>query len=186
MNSILKKAGFGRRLLALVLYYGIFRYLPSSTFLVGGKVFKWMRYACCKNIFQFCGTNVNVERLAFFGNGLKLRIGNNSGLGVNCVVPSDTVIGQNVMMGPNVYILSANHQFSRVDIPMCKQGHSAAMQTIIEDDIWIGRQVILTPGRKIKVGSIVAAGSVLTKDFPEYSIVGGNPAKLIRSRLEDK
>ena len=147
-------------------------------------MFKWLRYICCKNIFRFCGANVNIERMAFFGSGLKLSIGDNSGLGINCVVPSDIIIGRNVMMGPNVYILAANHQFNRTDIPMCNQAGSIAKQTIIEDDIWIGRQVIFTPGRKVKMGSIIGAGTVLTKDFPEFSIIGGNPAKLIRSRLE--
>lgn len=184
MNSFFKKIGHGRKFIALVIYYGLCRYLPSSTFLIGGKVFKWLRYICCKNIFLFCGVNVNIERMAFFGSGLKLSIGDNSGLGINCLVPSDTVIGKNVMMGPNVYILAANHQFDRIDVPMCEQGHSLGKQTIIEDDIWIGRQVIFTPGRKVKKGSIIAVGTVLTKDFPEFSIIGGNPAKLIRSRLE--
>ena len=183
MAGFLKSIGSVRKFFALVLFYGLCRYLPSSASLFGGKLFKWLRYICCKNIFQSCGLNVNIERLAFFGNGLKLCIGDNSGLGVNCEVPSNIIIGKNVMMGPNVFIIDANHQFDRIDIPMCEQGNSESKQTIIEDDIWIGRQVIFTPGRTVKKGSIIAAGTVLTKDFPEYSIVGGNPAKLIRSRL---
>ncbi|MDC2791486.1 acyltransferase, partial [Bacteroides ovatus] len=55
-------------------------------------------------------------------------------------------------------------------------------QTIIEDDVWIGMRSFLTPGRKLKKGTIVAACSVLTKDFDEYTVVGGNPAKLIKKR----
>lgn len=51
-------------------------------------------------------------------------------------------------------------------------------KTTIEDDCWIEPHVIMTPGRHIKKGSIIAAGSVLTKDFEEYSIVGGNPARI--------
>ena len=53
---------------------------------------------------------------------------------------------------------------------------------IIEDDVWIGLRSILTPGRHVQKGTIVAIGSVLTKDFPPYSVVGGNPAKVIKSR----
>ena len=53
----------------------------------------------------------------------------------------------------------------------------------IEDDVWIGQRVIILPGRTIAKGSVVGAGSVVTKDFPPYSIIGGNPARLIRSRL---
>ncbi len=183
MSSIAKKIS---QVISLSLYYGICRYLPPSTFFIGGRLFKWLRFICCKNIFLTCGENVNVERLAFFGSGRKLCIGDNSGLGINCNVPANIIIGQNVMMGPQVYILAVNHQFNRIDIPMCKQGSIEKTQPIIEDDVWIGRQVIFTPGRTVKKGSIIGAGTVLTKDFPEYSIVGGNPARLIKSRLDIK
>lgn len=161
----------------LVLYYYFARLLPS------GKFGKLVRYHICKGIFKKCGKNVNVERLATFGKGFNIEIGNNSGIGINAHIPNDTIIGNDVMMGPNVYILSGNHDFRRTDIPMNKQGFQRDKQTIIEDDCWIGRDVLMTPGRTIKKGSIIAAGCVLCKDFPEYSIIGGNPSKLIKSRL---
>ncbi|MEI3484089.1 MAG: hypothetical protein V8R12_04035 [Bacteroides faecis] len=66
---------------------------------------------------------------------------------------------------------------------MCHQGHTPILPTVVEDDVWIGRDVLITPGRIIKRGSIVAAGCVLCKNFPEYSVIGGNPSKLIRSRI---
>jgi maltose O-acetyltransferase len=65
---------------------------------------------------------------------------------------------------------------------MISQGIDDKRITIIEDDVWIGQNVIFTPGRIVKEGSIIAAGCVLSNDFPEYSIIGGNPSKLIRSR----
>ena len=135
-----------------------------------------------KHIFKKCGKNVNVERYANFGSGRNIEIGDNSGLGINCCIPSNTIIGKNVMMGPNCYILPHNHAFERTDIPMIEQGNTPKLQTIIEDDVWIGRNVTMTPGRILKKGSIIGACAVLTKDFPEYSIVAGNPAKFIKSR----
>lgn len=54
--------------------------------------------------------------------------------------------------------------------------------TRIGNDVWIGRDVHMTPGRTISDGTIIAMAAVLTKDFPPYSIVGGNPAKIIKSR----
>lgn len=126
---------------------------------------------------------VNVERKANFGCGLGVELGDESGLGVGCVVPSDTRIGNYVMMGPNCRILHQNHNFGRTDIPMCHQGLGPKLPTVIEDDVWIGRDVLITPGRVIRKGSIVGCGCVLSKDFPEYSIIGGNPPRLIRSRL---
>ncbi len=67
---------------------------------------------------------------------------------------------------------------------MGEQGFSPAKPTVIGSDVWIGRDVLMTPGRRISDGTIIAGGCVLTKDFPEYSIVGGNPSRLIRSRKE--
>ena len=101
-------------------------------------------------------------------------------------LPNDIKIGNFVMMGSDVYIVgnAENHEFSRTDIPMCQQGKRPSKPTVIEDDCWIGAKVIMTSGRTVAKGSIVAAGTVLTKDFEEYSIVGGNPAILIRKRKQ--
>lgn len=170
--------------LCIMLYYGVFRWLPESA--KWGRVGKRLRYFACKRIFKKCGKNVNVERLANFGSGLDIEIGDNSGLGINCCVPSNTIIGNDVMMGPNCYILARNHSFDRTDIPMWKQGYSGKKQVIIGNDVWIGRDVLIMPGRHIADGSIVGGGCVLTKDFPVYSIIGGNPSRLIRNRKDKK
>ena len=65
---------------------------------------------------------------------------------------------------------------------MIEQGETFYPKTIIEDDVWIGARVLILPGRRIGKGSIIAAGSVITKDVAPYSIVGGNPAHLIKTR----
>lgn len=164
--------------------YKIFAiHLPPSTVPYIGKYFKRFRYFCCKRIFLKCGKNVNIEKGAKFGNGFNLEIGDNSGIGIYCTIPNDIIIGRNVMMGPRCYILSQNHDISDISKPMCECGF-IKKKTLIEDDVWIGRQVIFTPGRILKKGSVVAAGCVLCKDFPEYSVIGGNPARLIKSRLK--
>lgn len=167
--------------LCLLLYYCFAFYLPISGkyYNIGGRIRAWL----CKRIFKECGNHVNIERKATFGSGRNICIGDYSGIGINACIPSNTNIGRNVMMGPNVYILARNHRFDRTDIPMQQQGFTENKQTIIEDDVWIGRDVLMMPGRNIKKGTIIGGGCVLTKDFPEYSIVGGNPSKLIRSRL---
>lgn len=176
-----------KSILCLALYYSFAQYLPSSTNFLVGKLSKRIRYQLCKRIFKSIGQNVNIERRAIFGSGRNIEIGDNSGIGIKCVLPSNIIIGNDVMMGRNCYIISQNHNFGRTDVPMRRQGSqdSSSIQTIIEDDVWIGMNVLMTPGRHIKKGTIVAAGTVLCKDFPSYSIVGGNPSKLIRSRLID-
>src|SRR5690606_2867605 len=171
-----------KHLFFLILYKILLKHLPKSTNLFFGKYSKYLRYQCCKRIFKYCGKNVNIERGADFGSGFDLMISDNSGIGVNCKVPSNIKIGSHVMMGPECYILDTNHSFERTDIPMTEQGHADKQQTIIEDDVWIGREVLILPGRKIRRGTIIGARCVVTKDFQEYSIIGGNPSKLIRSR----
>lgn len=87
------------------------------------------------------------------------------------------------MMAPQCYLLpSMSHKFDSIDVPMCEQGTKENGNIVIEDDCWIGLRCIINAGRTVKKGSILAAGSVLVKDFPEYSIIGGNPSILIKSR----
>lgn len=125
---------------------------------------------------------MNIEKGAWFGRGTRIRIGDNSGLGVNCVIHDGSVIGNDVMMGPNCYIHAHNHAFDRTDIPMRLQGRTQCMPGTIDDDVWIGRDVTIMVGRHIAKGSIIAANCVLTKDFPEYSIVGENLRKIIKNK----
>lgn len=66
---------------------------------------------------------------------------------------------------------------------MIVQARSERMQTTIGNDIWIGINVTFTAGSTVKKGSIIGIGCVLCKDFPEYSIIGGNPSNLIRNRV---
>lgn len=167
----------------LVMYYCFARYLPSSQNSIMGELSRKIRARLCRHIFKSCGNNVNIERGACFGSGRLVEIGHNSGLGINCTVPSDIKIGNDVMMGPNCYILSQNHRIDDLSIPMIKQGFVKRGCTIIEDDVWIGRNVTFTPGRHVLKGSVIGACCLLCKDFPEYSIIGGNPSQLIRSRL---
>jgi maltose O-acetyltransferase len=151
--------------------------------LFGGKISNYIRVFLCKRIFKKCGKIRTINRKVVFGSGRNIEMGDNSGIGANTEIPSDTIIGKNVMLSRRCFVLHRNHEFSRIDIPIIKQGFKETKKLIIEDDCWIGLNSILTPGRHVSKGTIVGMGSVLTKDFPEYSIVGGNPAKLIKSRL---
>lgn len=171
------------RKLFLIFYYCFAQYLPDS-YLGGaiGRLSNKIRILCVKHIFAKCGKITTVNRKAYFGNGRDVEIGDYSGIGANCTLPNNIKIGKYVMMASDVCILNNNHVFSDKSVPMCFQGKTENKITIIEDDCWIGTRVIMTPGRRIKKGSIVGAGAIVTKDFPEYSIIGGNPARLIRQR----
>lgn len=165
------------------LYYSFFRYLPNSTFPVFGRVIEKTRGCVCKLIFDKMGKRVNVEKGAHFGKGFLIEIGDHSSIGKDAKIPPDIKIGKDVMMGNNVTIFGASHVFDRTDVPIISQGSKRYPPFVIEDDVWIGQGAIILPKvGKLSKGTIVGAGSVVTKSFPEYSIVAGNPAKLIRLR----
>ena len=168
------------KLICLIVYYGFASHLPQSTSSFTKWVRKFRRFVC-KPLFDSCGTNVNIEHGARFGSGSGILIGSNSGLGVNCLVHGPLEIGENVMMGPDVVIFTHSHNYSNINIPMCKQGSSVSKVTI-GNDVWIGMRAIIMPGVNIGDGVIIGAGAVVTKDVPDYAVVGGVPAKVIRFR----
>lgn len=100
---------------------------------------------------------------------------------MNCLVHGPLVIGNNVMMGPDVVILTHSHNIDRVDVPMGQQG-SWVRKVTIGNDVWIGMRSIIMPGITIGDGAIIGAGAVVTKDVPDYAVVGGVPARIIRFR----
>jgi acetyltransferase-like isoleucine patch superfamily enzyme len=94
-------------------------------------------------------------------------------------------IGSGVMMGPRVGLFAENHIFDRTDIPMRLQGVDRKFIRI-EDDVWLGTNSVILAGVTVGRGAVVSAGSVVTKDVPQYAIVGGVPAKVIRMRKGGK
>lgn len=114
-----------------------------------------------------------------------LRVGAYSYIGPGAIISPNVSIGKYTMLGPSVFILGADHIFNSVGTPTIFSGRPQPSQTIIGDDVWIGARATIIAGNKIGNGAIVAAGSVVTKDVPEFAIVAGIPAKIIRMRFTD-
>lgn len=112
-------------------------------------------------------------------------------MGSHCTVNPFAVLAGKIRMGDMVRIAThaclygANHGHEDLDKPFCAQPHTEEGITI-GDDVWIGTQVIIVDGVTIGSHSLLAAGAVVTKDVPPYSIVGGNPARVIRDRRAPK
>ena len=173
------------RAICYVLYYGFARHLPISyrPYAFGSM---YVRRWICKGMFAKCGKKVNIEHGADIGSGRHTEIGDFSGIGVNCRATGPLKIGRDVMMGPEVVIISTSHKFRDPNVPMRLQGFYEPQTVIIEDDVWIGTRAIILPGRRLGKGSIVGAGAVVTKDVEPYTIVGGDPARVIGRRDERK
>ena len=161
----------------LFLLYKMFAsWLPCSQ---RSKFGKFMRYTFAKKIATL-GKNVNIERNAYFTPLLK--VGNNSGIGINSEIYGPVIIGDNVMMGPEVIIYTSNHKYNDPNVLIMDQGNSETKKVVIEDDCWIGRRAIIMPGVVIGKGSVIGAGAVVTKSVEPYSVSCGVPAKLIKKR----
>lgn len=134
-----------------------------------------------RKAFSHVGKHVNWGRNILIAEDF--QIGDHSGVGDGARISKGVIIGNDVMIGKNLRIITKNHKIERTDIPMRLQGFTRILPLTIEDDVWIGDCVIITPGcAKLGKGSVVGAGSVVTKDVKPYSVVGGNPAKIIRYR----
>lgn len=90
-------------------------------------------------------------------------------------------LGNDVLIGPNVALLTSQHQWTDPSRPIVVQGHVLAATTI-GDDVWIGANAVVMPGVTIGTGTVVGAGAVVTQDTEPYSIVGGVPARAIGQR----
>ncbi len=143
---------------------------------MGGKY----RTKLTSKIIRSCGENVNVEKGASFTP--ELVIGDNSGIGINSEIYGPVFIGNNVLMGPEVIIYTQNHSYSKKSVLIRNQGYDDYKKVVIEDDVWIGRRAMIMPGSHIGKGAVIAAGSVVSGNVPEYAVVGGVPAKVIKYR----
>lgn len=111
-------------------------------------------------------------------------------IGENCSINSfvhisgngGVKIGNNVLIATQCVIISANHNFDNMDMPIYEQGESRK-KIIIEDNCWLGAGVKVLAGVTIGTGSVIGAGAVVTRDIPPYSVCVGIPAKPIKSRV---
>lgn len=171
--------------------------------------FFWLNKAYCyikKIHLNSCGTKFHVNYPTTIRGGKNIFIGNNfSSMGVlylyanesgkliigdNCSINTNVqlgasdgqiIIGNNVLIAPNVVIRAANHGIKKG--MLINQQPNSYGEIVIEDDVWIGSNVVITAGVTLAKGTVVAAGAVVTKSSEAYSIIAGVPAKKINERV---
>lgn len=100
-------------------------------------------------------------------------------IGAGSKITGPVTFGDNILLAQNVVMSGLNHDFEDIATPIVQQGFS--VKTIfVEDGAWIGAGAIITAGVRIGKNSVVGAGSVVTKDVPDYSVAVGNPAKVVK------
>lgn len=138
------------------------------------------------------GKNVKFGRKCSFYGIHNMEIGNNVSFGdknLFMCTRAKIKIGDNVMTGPNVTIITGSHRIDIKGIPMISITNEEKLpendkDIIIEGDNWIGANAIILKGIRVGEGAVVAAGAVVTKDVPPFSVVAGVPAKVIKMRFD--
>lgn len=141
-----------------------------------------MRYYVARRVLKHCGKGTIVRYNCYFGSGDRLYAGDRCSLGYNARLLGNITLGDDCMMGPDVVMMSMSHAFNRIDIPIKQQGAQEDKPIVIGNDCWIGTRAIIMPGVHLGDHCIVGSGAVVTKSFPEYAIIAGVPAKIIRYR----
>lgn len=118
--------------------------------------------------------------------GSHIKIGRDSLVGEYSVIRGQggVTIGDRVYTSPFSQVIAVNHVFDDPDIPFVDQGITAE-GIIIEDDVWIGSGAVITDGVHIGRGAVIAAGAVVTRDVPPHTVVGGVPARPIKTIQKD-
>jgi acetyltransferase-like isoleucine patch superfamily enzyme len=126
------------------------------------------------------GDNSTIEDFCTVNNGVgRVAIGNNVRIGIGSVLIGPVNIGDDVRLAQNVVISGLNHNYTDVSQPIATQGVNTE-QVYIGDETWIGANSVILSGVFIGKHCVVAAGSVVTKNIPSYTVVAGNPARVMK------
>ena len=126
---------------------------------------------------SYLGKNCNLHR--------SLKMGAYGYIGPHSVVPSGVTMGNYVMIGPELLVTGADHRFDEPGVAIIFSGRPDPRDVVIEDDVWIGARTTLIKRVRVGRGAVIAAGAVVTRDVPPYTIVGGVPARKIRLRFDE-
>lgn len=174
-------------------------YIPST---VGSVLRYWLLKASCKRcgncVYVGQGTMIYGCKRLCIGNNVEflarsyinaqeghITIGDRVSFNVNnfiaCGNRGEIVFGSDIITGPNVVFAASDHTYKDLSSPI-KTQEARPGKIVIEDDVWIGANVVVTRDVRIGKGAIVGAGSVVTHSVDSYSIVGGVPTRVIGSR----
>lgn len=138
--------------------------------------------------FQKCtiGKGARIEDYTTLNNGVgTLQIGEGSRIGIGNVLIGPITIGKNCLTAQYIVISGLNHNYQDISKPILEQGVSTNLVTL-KDGCWIGANSTIVAGVTIGKNAVVGAGSVVTKDVPDYAIAVGNPARVVKYLTKEK
>ncbi len=127
------------------------------------------------------GAYSTIEDFATVNNGVgPVTIGSHTRIGIGNVVIGPVTIKDHVILAQNIVMSGLNHVYEDINTPIHLQPVTTK-PIVIEEECWVGANAVITAGVTIGKHSVVAAGSVVTKNIPPYSIAVGNPARVIKT-----
>lgn len=170
-----------KQILFYIFYYAFACHLPlGGRWAVIGKFSVKLRRFACKRLFAKTGKTFSVGKGVDFGYlGHLVQCGEHANFGNYLKIKGNgrVILKNHIAMGDDITIITQNHKYLEKEY----EGYIVG-DVKIEDNVWIGDRAIILQGVSIGKHAIVGAGAVVTKNVPDYAIVGGNPAKVIKYR----
>ena len=144
------------------------------------RIGKWTRMDILPFNRFFLGDDSIIEDFTTINNGVgDIIIGNRTRIGLGNTLIGPVTIGNDVRLAQNVVVSGLNHNYEDISLPIADQGVTTN-KIVIEDECWIAANSVILPGVTVGKHSVVAAGSVVRRNVPSYSVVNGNPAKVMK------
>ena len=156
-----------------LLYECFAKRLPASGYPILGKTFNAVRVACVRRFVAHCGESLQIGPHVVLSR--TSVIGNRVTINDNCSLQG-CEIGDDALIAPWCYVVTRNHRFDNLEIPISAQGYGEERPPTIGRGVWIGARVMLLPAVLVGDGAIVAAGAVVSRDVPPRAIVTGPAA----------
>ncbi len=170
-----------------ILIFSYYSYFANMLLLVGDLMPPFVRVLINKIVFIKFGHGSFIDYGTYVRYPSKIIIGNNVSINRGCKIIASRIANSNckiifhnnIAVGPGVYFLGAGHNYHELSIPeICKD-------IIVHDNVWIGARSTIMHGVVIGEGAVVAAGSLVVKDVPSWSVVAGTPARKVKERIID-
>ena len=171
-----------KKIICYLFYRFIAKHLPDGMGPIG-KLSLWVRRITCRPLFRRSAVKFGIGSGADFGNGACLEISEHTNLGVGFSLTGNGILsfGEHIAMGYQCMFITQNHRYLAEGYDGFEIG-----DITVGNNVWFGHRVIVLPGVNIGSNSIIGAGSVVTKDVPDFAIVAGNPARIIKYRRKNE
>ena len=128
------------------------------------------------------GINPKIGTQTFFSSKGTIIIGDSFFCGSNCYFSGKITFGDRILIASYVAFVGGDHEIDNCSVQISQTGRSIVLPTFVKNDAWIGHGAVILHGTTVGNGAVVGAGSVVTRDIPDFAVVAGNPAKILRYR----